>query len=260
MLILLPPSEGKAVPRRGRPLDLAGLSFPDLSPAREQVLDALVDLAHRDDAARGAGPGRHPGRPRRARPPARAPPPPPARIASTPASCTTRSTSHRSRPAPAGGPRRGSPSRRRCSGWSGRTTGSRRTGSPATSRCPASARVAGVWRGALDPAVARPWAAGCSSTSGRRRTPRSGAPPPTWRPGGDRARPARGRREASGGQPLQQGHQGTAHPRAARGRSHAAPPGRPRRRAARPRLEGRGRRARPGRAPASTSSSTPSER
>ncbi len=57
MLILLPPSEGKAVPTRGRPLDLDALSFPDLSPAREQVLDALVDLAHRDDAAQVLGLG-----------------------------------------------------------------------------------------------------------------------------------------------------------------------------------------------------------
>ena len=33
MLILLPPSEGKDVPRRGRPLDLSDLSFPDLAIA-----------------------------------------------------------------------------------------------------------------------------------------------------------------------------------------------------------------------------------
>ncbi|MFW6775406.1 peroxide stress protein YaaA [Nocardioides sp. CPCC 205120] len=44
MLILLPPSEGKAAPARGKPLDLATLSFPSLTPAREQVIDALVDL------------------------------------------------------------------------------------------------------------------------------------------------------------------------------------------------------------------------
>lgn len=42
MLILLPPSEGKSSPRRGAPLDLARLSFPDLGPARQRVLDALV--------------------------------------------------------------------------------------------------------------------------------------------------------------------------------------------------------------------------
>lgn len=44
MLILLPPSEGKSAPRRGKPLDLASLSFPVLHAARAEVLDALVDL------------------------------------------------------------------------------------------------------------------------------------------------------------------------------------------------------------------------
>ena len=44
MLILLPPSEGKTAPRRGRPLDLARLSFPSLAEPRAEVLDALVSL------------------------------------------------------------------------------------------------------------------------------------------------------------------------------------------------------------------------
>ncbi len=44
MLILLPPSEGKAAPGRGKPLDLAALGSPALTPARERVLDALVSL------------------------------------------------------------------------------------------------------------------------------------------------------------------------------------------------------------------------
>lgn len=44
MLILLPPSEGKAAPRRGKPLDLACLDFAALTPAREEVLDALIGL------------------------------------------------------------------------------------------------------------------------------------------------------------------------------------------------------------------------
>ncbi|MFC7496051.1 MULTISPECIES: peroxide stress protein YaaA [unclassified Nocardioides] len=48
MLILLPPSEGKAAPRRGKPLDLATLDFPTLTPARERVLDALVELCEGD--------------------------------------------------------------------------------------------------------------------------------------------------------------------------------------------------------------------
>ncbi len=60
MLILLPPSEGKAAARRGAPLDLARLSSPGLTEAREQVLDALVELCRGDpDRARqvlGLGP------------------------------------------------------------------------------------------------------------------------------------------------------------------------------------------------------------
>lgn len=50
MLILLPPSEGKAVPRRGQPLDLAALSSPTLTDARREVLDALVTLCREDPA------------------------------------------------------------------------------------------------------------------------------------------------------------------------------------------------------------------
>lgn len=53
MLILLPPSEGKSVPKRGAALDLAGLSLPELTSARQEVLDALVTLC-RDDPAKAA--------------------------------------------------------------------------------------------------------------------------------------------------------------------------------------------------------------
>ena len=42
VLILLPPSEGKYAPRRGAPLALDKLSNPDLTPARQAVVDALV--------------------------------------------------------------------------------------------------------------------------------------------------------------------------------------------------------------------------
>lgn len=42
MLILLPPSEGKASPRRGAALDPAGLSFPELTHARAAMMDAVV--------------------------------------------------------------------------------------------------------------------------------------------------------------------------------------------------------------------------
>jgi cytoplasmic iron level regulating protein YaaA (DUF328/UPF0246 family) len=45
VLLLLPPSEGKAAPRaKGRPVDLATLSFPELTSTREKVLDSLVSL------------------------------------------------------------------------------------------------------------------------------------------------------------------------------------------------------------------------
>jgi uncharacterized protein len=44
MLILLPPSEGKASAGDGPPLDLAGLSHPGLTRTRERVLTALERL------------------------------------------------------------------------------------------------------------------------------------------------------------------------------------------------------------------------
>jgi len=44
VLILLPPSEGKAAPRRGKQLDLSTLSFPGLGPTRERMLAAVVEL------------------------------------------------------------------------------------------------------------------------------------------------------------------------------------------------------------------------
>ena len=50
MLILLPPSEGKASGSRGRPLDLDLLSFPELTETRHAVLDALVTASSKDDA------------------------------------------------------------------------------------------------------------------------------------------------------------------------------------------------------------------
>ena len=50
MLILLPPSEGKASEGRGRPLDLDALSFPELHDTRAAVLDALVAASARPDA------------------------------------------------------------------------------------------------------------------------------------------------------------------------------------------------------------------
>lgn len=48
VLLLLPPSEGKATPSRGKPLDLAGLSFPALTEGRRTTLQALLDLCSTD--------------------------------------------------------------------------------------------------------------------------------------------------------------------------------------------------------------------
>lgn len=61
MLILLPPSEGKAESGSGAPLDLEKLSLPALNPARDRVLSALVSLCTRTDdeamAVLGLSPG-----------------------------------------------------------------------------------------------------------------------------------------------------------------------------------------------------------
>lgn len=50
MLVLLPPSETKAIGGNGAPLDLELLSFPELNPIRDKLATALVDLA-RDTGA-----------------------------------------------------------------------------------------------------------------------------------------------------------------------------------------------------------------
>ncbi|RSO11415.1 peroxide stress protein YaaA [Streptomyces sp. WAC 06725] len=49
MLVLLPPSEGKAASGGGKPLDLGALSLAGLNPAREAVLDELVGLCAADE-------------------------------------------------------------------------------------------------------------------------------------------------------------------------------------------------------------------
>jgi cytoplasmic iron level regulating protein YaaA (DUF328/UPF0246 family) len=41
VLVLLPPSEGKTAPTRGRPLDVSALAFPQLTAHREALLDAV---------------------------------------------------------------------------------------------------------------------------------------------------------------------------------------------------------------------------
>lgn len=50
MLVLLPPSEGKAAAGSGAPLDVAALSLPGLAAARAVVLDELVELCAADEA------------------------------------------------------------------------------------------------------------------------------------------------------------------------------------------------------------------
>ncbi|MFK0059288.1 peroxide stress protein YaaA [Streptomyces werraensis] len=49
MLVLLPPSEGKASSGRGAPLRTQSLSLPGLAAAREEVLTELVDLCSGDE-------------------------------------------------------------------------------------------------------------------------------------------------------------------------------------------------------------------
>ncbi|MGE7390443.1 peroxide stress protein YaaA [Streptomyces sp. NPDC004126] len=49
MLVLLPPSEGKAAGGSGAPLDPASLSLPGLAPARAAVLEELVELCAGDE-------------------------------------------------------------------------------------------------------------------------------------------------------------------------------------------------------------------
>ncbi|KPC62448.1 peroxide stress protein YaaA [Streptomyces chattanoogensis] len=48
MLVLLPPSEGKATGDGGPTLDVGSLSLPGLNPAREAVLEELVELCAGD--------------------------------------------------------------------------------------------------------------------------------------------------------------------------------------------------------------------
>ncbi|MBL1104649.1 peroxide stress protein YaaA [Streptomyces sp. 5-8] len=49
MLVLLPPSEGKANPGEGAPLEPESLSLPGLTAAREAVLGELVELCSGDE-------------------------------------------------------------------------------------------------------------------------------------------------------------------------------------------------------------------
>lgn len=55
MHILLPPSEKKAIEGDGPPLDLASLSFPELTAARKRVITALTRACRRRDAPEALG-------------------------------------------------------------------------------------------------------------------------------------------------------------------------------------------------------------
>jgi cytoplasmic iron level regulating protein YaaA (DUF328/UPF0246 family) len=58
VLVLLPPSESKAAPpRRGRPVDVESLSFPELTAQRLRVLAALAAVSAAPDAAARLGAG-----------------------------------------------------------------------------------------------------------------------------------------------------------------------------------------------------------
>lgn len=48
MLILLPPSEGKTAPTRGKPLDISSLGFDTLGATRERILDELVVMCREE--------------------------------------------------------------------------------------------------------------------------------------------------------------------------------------------------------------------
>lgn len=55
VIILLPPSETKATRARGRAMDLASLSNPELTDARRQVMDALAAVSAAPDGASTLG-------------------------------------------------------------------------------------------------------------------------------------------------------------------------------------------------------------
>ena len=45
MLVLLPPSEGKTAPAEGAPVDLGALVYPQLTSARERILNTLIRVS-----------------------------------------------------------------------------------------------------------------------------------------------------------------------------------------------------------------------
>ena len=161
MLILLPPSEGKTAPRRGRTLRPRLAELPGAAGHRARCSDALVAPVH-DERARSRG--------RRGR--SASGPTQTDEVAAQRRGCARHPTARadtvysgvlyealdlgiarrRRRGAVR---RRGWRSRRRCSACCGRPTASRPTGCPATCRCPGIGTVSTYWSRRLDDAVAR---------------------------------------------------------------------------------------------------------
>ena len=225
MLILLPPSEGKTAPRRGKPPRPRRPWLPRPSTAaRERVLDALVDALRR--------------RPRRG-------PPRPSASGRTQADLVARNAALRTAPtarADAGLHRRALRRPRRRHALARPPSAARGRRLAVTSALfglvrpadripayrlsgdaslPGLGPVAGVWREHLGAAVGRRRsAAGCCvdlRSSDVRRV--LAARRRRWRPASPRVRVLHEvGRPAHGGQPLQQGHQGPARARPARGR------------------------------------------
>ena len=257
VLILLPPERGQGRAAPGQAARPRRRCPPRRSPTPRAVLDALVDLCRADpergrDGASGLGPPScRPGRaatPACARAPtARADP------IYTGVLYDALGLTALCPPPPGAGRRPGSRSSSSLFGLvrpGDRIPAYRLSGDASL---PGLGSVAGIWR---DPRpgrsreAARPRAAGRPPVHDVRRVLAAAGPTSRrgWRPCGCCTR-SDGRR--TGGQPLQQGHQGPDRPRAARGRRATRAP---RRRLAdllaRPRLDRRGRSARPAGHPA----------
>ncbi len=245
VLILLPPSEGKTAPRRGKALDLASLSSPVLTGTRTTLLRELVDLC-RDDPDRaaevlGLGAGQRDLVQRN------------AALASAPTARADAIYTGVLYDA-LGFDTLSAAARRRATARVAVTSslfGIVRPGDriPAyrlsgDATLPGTGSVAGAWREVLGVAVRE------AVGSGLLVDLRSGTYAAFWRPEPDLARrvatvrvlhESGGRR--TGGEPLQQGDQGPDRPRAARGRRQPRHPEGARRDPGAPRLDRRDRRA-----------------